>query len=77
VPEGGNPPRRGLREICEAYWRDYRDGYEKGKVDHAIWYYCAVCGGKIYVKPGSNSHMVIIRYMKEHRWGHTICYEKE
>jgi len=69
-----NRARKNIAE--EAYRRGYRDGYEKGRLDHAIWYYCAICGGKIYVKPNSNSHMAIMKYMKEHKWGHTSCHKR-
>ena len=70
-----NKARR--RIVEEAYNRGYKDGYEQGKLDHAIWYYCARCGGKIYVKPNSNSHMAIIKYMREHRWGHATCHQRQ
>ena len=69
-----NKARKSIAE--EAYNKGYRDGYERGRLDYAIWYYCAVCGEKIYVRPNSNSHMAIIRYMKEDRWGHTTCHKK-
>jgi hypothetical protein len=58
------------REIKE---KAQRVGYDQGKKEHQIWYYCSVCGQRIDVAPNSESHKAIIAYMKEHGWAHTSC----
>lgn len=60
----------------EAYKRGYQEGYEKAKKEHAIWYYCAICRERIYIKPNSKSHLAIIKYMNECRWGHMECHKR-
>ncbi|MEM0240905.1 MAG: hypothetical protein QXP29_05535 [Candidatus Nezhaarchaeales archaeon] len=51
-------------------------GYEDGKDDHRIWYYCSVCGERIYTYPNDEGHKAMIEYMKQHGWGHAKCHEK-
>ena len=58
------------REIKE---KARRAGYDQGKKDHQIWYYCSVCQQRIDVAPNSESHKAMTGYMKEHGWGHTSC----
>ena len=48
-------------------------GYDQGKREHQIWYFCAVCGKRINMSPGENDHKAMIGYMKEHSWGHGEC----
>jgi len=56
--------------------RAYRKGYEQGKRDWQIWYFCDVCGERIDIAPQGNSHKELIGYMKQHGWGHSRCHEK-
>jgi len=66
-----------LNKARETIWEEgYEKGYEDGERENAIWYYCDVCGKPIYVRPNSESHKAIIRYMREHGWGHKSCHEK-
>jgi len=58
------------REIKE---KARREGYDQGKKEHQIWYYCSVCQQRIDVAPNSESHKAMIGYMKEYGWGHTSC----
>jgi len=58
------------REIKE---RARSTGYDQGKKDHQIWYYCSVCQQRIDMAPNSESHKAMTGYMKEHGWGHTSC----
>ncbi len=55
------------------YKKGLNDGYNKGKSDWQIWYFCHLCNGRINISPDSNSHNAIIEYLKEHRWGHGKC----
>ena len=48
-------------------------GYEQGKKDHQIWYFCAVCGKRMNMSPNSNDHKAMIACMKEHGWVHGEC----
>jgi len=58
------------REIRE---RARRAGYDQGKKEHQIWYYCSVCQQRIDVVPNSESHKAMIGYMREYGWRHEIC----
>ena len=49
-------------------------GYDEGRKEHQIWYYCAVCGKRINVTPNSDSHKALIKCMKEGGWGHQACH---
>jgi hypothetical protein len=51
--------------------------YEKAKKDWAIWYYCAGCRRIIYIKPYSDDHNVISKYLRDVEWGHEGCVNKE
>lgn len=53
-----------------------RAGYDEGKRDHQIWYYCAMCRQRIDVVPNSESHKAMIGYMREHGWGHRECHRQ-
>jgi len=61
-------------EHNEVWSQGYDEGYDEGTKEHQIWYYCAVCGKRINVAPSSDDHRALIRYMKEHGWGHSACH---
>lgn len=61
------------REIKE---KARRSGYDQGKKEHQVWYYCSVCQQRIDVPPNSESHKAMIGYMREHGWQHTGCHGK-
>jgi len=48
-------------------------GYDQGKREHQIWYFCAVCGKRINMSPDGNDHKAMIGYTKEQGWGHREC----
>jgi len=54
--------------------RARNEGYNQAMDYYQIWYYCAVCGERIYMKPNSDSHKAMIGYMKEHGWAHAGCH---
>lgn len=58
---------RGAREA------GYRDGYSKGMNDYSIAYRCSVCDQPIFIKPWSEEHTALVRYMNEHGWRHISC----
>ena len=58
-------------EIKERAWSE---GYDQAEKDYQIWYFCAVCRGRIDMDPNSDSHKAMIGYMKEHGWGHKSCH---
>jgi len=60
------------REIKE---KARKGGYERGKKEHQIWYYCNICKQRIDVEPNDDSHKAMISFMEEHGWGHTRCHE--
>ena len=55
----------------------YNAGYRKAKRDHQIWYFCCVCGERVDITPNGDSHKAIIEMMKEKRWGHESCHNKQ
>ena len=61
------------REIKE---KARREGYDQGKKEHQIWYYCSVCQQRIDVAPNSDSHKAMIGYMREHGWAHKGCHRQ-
>ena len=54
------------------YDKGFKDGFDK----YVIWYYCDVCNKWIVIKQESDSHKAVIKYMKEHKWGHARCHDK-
>jgi hypothetical protein len=61
------------REIKE---KARRLGYDQGKKEHQIWYYCDICKQRIDMVPNSESHKAMIRYMRENGWGHNKCHKQ-
>lgn len=49
------------------------EGFEDAKNVYVIWYFCAKGGEKIIMKPNSDDHKAMIKYMKEQGWGHQSC----
>jgi hypothetical protein len=76
LPKSEGKPPKELPACQQCYQEGYSRGYEQGKKDWQIWYFCDVCKERIDVSPNANSHQALITYMKEHGWGHTRCHEK-
>ena len=53
-----------MKQLNKARDTIWREGYEDGRGENAIWYYCAICGKP--VKPDSKRHKAIIEYMRQH-----------
>ena len=58
------------------YEKAYNNGFEEAKQKFRIWYYCNVCGEKIWIKPNGDNHKAMIEYMKKEGWRHRECHEK-
>jgi len=58
----------------DAYRKGLIEGYDKGRNDFQIWYFCKICEKRINIKPNSDSHKAVIEHMKEVGWGHSECY---
>jgi len=65
-----------IPEIGEMKEKARRAGYNQGRKDHQIWYYCAMCRERTDVAPNSESHKAMIGYMRERGWGHTSCHRQ-
>jgi len=67
-------------EYSEAWSSGYgdgcNDGYDKGRREHQIWYFCAICRKRINITPNSNIHEALVGYMKEHGWAHGECHKR-
>lgn len=59
--------------IENAIKKGRNEGFELAKKTYQIWYFCAQGGEKIIMKPNSDGHKAMIKYMKEHGWGHPDC----
>ena len=51
-------------------------GYDQGRREHQIWYFCAVCGKRMNMSPDGNDHKAMIGFMKERGWGHGVCHRR-
>jgi hypothetical protein len=65
------------KDFTAAYEKRHADGFNKASNTWGIWYFCSICNEMIFVKPNSNVHNAIIKYMKEHNWAHMKCYQKK
>lgn len=65
-----------IPETKEIKEKARRAGYEQGRKDHQIWYYCDTCRQRMDVTPNSECHKAMIDYMKEHGWGHKSCHKQ-
>jgi len=50
-----------------------RTGYDQGKKEYEIWYYCSVCGKRVNMLPEGDDHRAMMTYMKEKGWRHGQC----
>ena len=58
------------------YRKWFNAGYEKGRKDWQIWYYCSVCGKLLFVEPNGGEHKQIVEFLKNQGWGHKSCHNK-
>jgi len=58
------------------YTEAWSKGYDVGRKEHQIWYYCSVCQKRLDVEPNSDSHKAMVGYMREHGWGHLTCHKQ-
>jgi len=69
-----------LKEVIKKAHIKYNEafqlGYNKGKQDWQIWYFCSICNDRIHIMPNRKSHQVLIKCMKENGWGHISCHKK-
>jgi len=63
-------------EYSEAWSSGYDGGYDKGRREHQIWFFCAICRKRINITPNSNIHEALVGYMKEHGWAHKECHKR-
>lgn len=61
---------KGFREGFEV---GEKGAYKQGTNEWRIWYFCNDCFERMYISPNSNSHKALIKYLKEHGWGHKEC----
>ena len=65
-----------MPDIDEIEERAWDECYNQAVEDCQIWYYCAVCGKRIDMKPNTDSHKAMVSYMKEPGWGHASCHRQ-
>ena len=65
--------KRDMRDVQRIKDTAYREGYDQGKRDRAIWYLCDACGKRVDMIPNGNDHKAMVQYMKQHRWRHAQC----
>lgn len=55
----------------------FEEGLEQGRDDNAIYFRCVHCGKIIQVKPQSEIHGVITRFLLDAGWGHDVCVRRD
>ena len=55
------------------YEEGRKKGYRKGMSDWKIWYLCARCDKRLYIKPNQEIHQVIKQYLEQQGWAHEAC----
>lgn len=69
-----------VKEEGEVKKRGHAEGYKKGYAEaerlYKVTYPCCVCGGIIEIS-SKEEKQAASRYMREHRWGHQRCAERE
>ena len=58
------------------YITAYDKGYDKGKKEHQIWYYCSICQQRIDIVRGGNAHKAITKYLYDQGWAHETCISR-
>jgi len=56
--------------------RQFDEGYQEGKNDYAILVPCVRCGDPCILKPGTESHSLIVDVLREHKIVHNDCTPK-
>lgn len=51
-----------------------QSGYNKALKDWQIWHFCNMCKEQIIMRPNDNDHKAMIKFMREHGWGHKSCH---
>ena len=62
-----------LKEIISGPIGSYEEGYQKGKQDWQIWYFCSKCRGKVVIFPNGKSHVYLSKHLHEKGWRHSKC----
>ncbi len=75
--KGGKSLGTLIKENLAVQQRNEEKTYTAAIENYRIWYFCAKCGGKIFISPNGQSHKAIIEYMKEKRWYHNSCPTKQ
>jgi len=60
----------------KAFLEGYEEGYSEAKSEFRVSYRCDICG-KVMTVNSEEERAAVAEYMKEHRWGHTKCHERE
>jgi len=68
--------KRDMGDVKQIKQVAHRAGYDQGKEEHQIWYFCAVCGKRVDVEPNSESHKDIVNLMKREGWRHASCHQQ-
>lgn len=71
--EGYKEDRELKEELKAEAERQFEEGYLKGKNEHALLVPCVRCGTPITLKPGNESHGLIVDFLREHRIAHEDC----
>lgn len=74
--EGFREDQRLIEELKAEAERQYEEGYEKGKTDHALLVPCSSCGNSITIGSGTEVHRLIVEFLREHRIIHNDCAPK-
>jgi hypothetical protein len=61
--------------IFEFFHHGIHEGLQIASEQNGFYFYCAVCGEKIYISPNSEIHNAVIQYLEQQGWGHAGCID--
>lgn len=65
-------PEKGIFEL---FHHGIHEGLQIASDQGGFYFYCAVCGEKMYISPNSEIHNAVIQYLKQQGWGHAGCID--
>ena len=54
----------------------FSEGYAKAESEFKVTYRCVICG-KLMTVTSQKEKAAVNEFMREHRWGHIECHERE
>lgn len=71
--DGYPEDQKTIAELKEAEQERFDEGYLNGKKDHALLVPCTGCGQPIALTPGTETHRLIVEFLRKHEIIHDVC----